>query len=71
MYSKRILFYLRGKKKKKKKKKRRRRRRDGKRGGLMREKERKEFDLVNGLIIFNFFIKRSFNDVTKKLNWYK
>ena len=52
MYSKRILFYLRGKKKKKKKKKRRRR--DGKRGGLMREKERKEFDLVNGLIIFNF-----------------
>ena len=56
MYSKRILFYLRGKKKKKKKKKRRRRkrRRDGKRGGLMREKERKEFDLVNGLIIFNF-----------------
>ena len=53
MYSKRILFYLRGKKKKKKKKKKKRRR-DGKRGGLMREKERKEFDLVNGLIIFNF-----------------
>ena len=60
MYSKRILFYLRGKRKKK---------REGQRGWIVRRRKKKEteFGLVNRLIIFNLFIKRPFSNVTKKL----